>query len=64
MSSHAVFEIVRPFLWLAAIAFLTGFVSYLAIGGGATAFANSQHRSSPETISAPTSEDWNLPKRI
>jgi len=64
MKTTAFFELARPFLWLAAIAFLTGFVSYLAIGGGETAFAASQHRSSPEMISAPTSDDWNLPKRI
>jgi hypothetical protein len=64
MSTNAVFEFLRPFLWLAAIAFLTGFVSYLAIGGGATAFAQSHHRASPEMVSAPTSDDWNLPKRI
>jgi hypothetical protein len=64
MKTTAFLDLVRPFLWLAAIAFLTGFVSYLAIGGGATAFAESHHRSSPEMISAPTSDDWNLPKRI
>lgn len=64
MNNSTFFELVRPFLWLAVIAFLTGFVSYLAVGGGATAFAQSQHRSSPEMISAPTSDDWNLPKRI
>jgi hypothetical protein len=64
MSTNAVFEFLRPFLWLAAIAFLTGFVSYLAIGGGATAFAEGHHRASPAMVSAPTSDDWNLPKRI
>jgi hypothetical protein len=64
MNTSTFFVLARPFLWLAAIAFLTGFVSYLAIGGGATAFVEGQHRSSPEMISAPSSDDWNLPKRI
>jgi hypothetical protein len=62
MSAYNLFEIARPFAWLAALAFLVGFVSYLALGRPATAAA--QHR--PETIAAsgPSSAEWNLPKKI
>jgi len=56
-------DILRPFLWLAPIAFMVGFVGCLALGGDATAFAQSQP-SSASAISAPVSEDWNFPKHI
>lgn len=58
--------VLRPFLWLAAIAFLVGFVSYLALGRPAVAVA---HVLAPEDpwqapVSAPVSDEWNVPKRI
>ncbi|HEY8003317.1 MAG TPA: hypothetical protein VIE16_03765 [Phenylobacterium sp.] len=55
-------EIVRPFLWLAAFAFLVGFVSYLALGRPAAAATQDQ----PYAVatSGPASNDWNLPKHI
>ena len=63
MRTTAPFNILRPFLWLAPIAFLVGFVGCLALGGDATAFAKSQPHSVP-AVSAPASEDWNFPKHI
>ena len=56
------FDILRPFLWLAPLAFLVGFVGSLALGGG-DAFAKVQSPH-PSEISAPSSEDWNFPKHI
>jgi len=63
MPATNVFDIARPFAWLAAFAFLVGFVSYLALGRPAV--AASAH--GPQTVisaSGPASQDWNLPKRI
>jgi len=56
-------EIVRPVLWLAAIAFMAGFLGYLAVGGGATALARAE-RPHVAAVSGPASEDWNFPKKI
>jgi len=64
MQATATFELLRPFLWLAAVGFLLGFVSYLALGGGATAVAEGHQRAQAAAVSAPASDDWNLPKRI
>lgn len=55
---------LRPLLWLAAIAFLVGFVSYLALGLPAPAMAEGQGQSWPAQASAPVSDEWNTPKRI
>jgi hypothetical protein len=63
MRISAPFHILRPFLWLAPIAFLVGFVGCLALGGDATAYAKVQPPSA-SAVSAPASEDWNFPKRI
>jgi hypothetical protein len=62
MSAENLFEIARPFAWLAVVAFLVGFVSYLALGRPATAAA--QDRLGTVTASGPSSAEWNLPKRI
>ena len=64
MHTTITFELFRPFLWLAAIAFLVGFVSTLALGGGATAVAAGHQSNYPAAVSAPASDDWNLPKHI
>jgi len=37
MISARLSDIARPFLWLAAIGFAVGFLSYLLLGGGAQA---------------------------
>jgi hypothetical protein len=57
------FELVRPFLWLAAAAFMIGFVSCLVFAGP-TASAQSHPNVQPAVISGPSSAQWNLPKRI
>ncbi len=62
MPTANVFEIARPFAWLAALAFLVGFVSYLALGRPATAAA--QDRLGTIAASGPSSAEWNLPKKI
>lgn len=62
MSADNLFEIARPFAWLAALAFLVGFVSYLALGRPATAAP--QDRMETIAASGPASAEWNLPKKI
>jgi len=56
-------EIVRPVLWLAAIAFMAGFLGYLALGG-ASAVAQPERPHATATVSGPASEMWNFPKSI
>ena len=56
------FEITRPLAWLAAFAFLVGFVSYLALGR--PAIAASPHMAQALAASGPASDEWNLPKKI
>lgn len=53
---------LRPFLWLAAVAFLVGFVSYLALGRPGVAVAGQAYSQAP--VSAPVSDEWNIPKHI
>lgn len=62
MPASGLLDLMRPFLWLAAAAFLAGFLSYLAVGG-ATASARPEARYAPR-VSAPAAGDWNLPKRV
>lgn len=62
MPAANLFEIARPFAWLAAFAFMVGFVSYLALGRPVS--ATLQDGSQSIAVSGPASADWNLPKRI
>jgi hypothetical protein len=62
MPTVNVFEIARPFAWLAALAFLVGFVSFLALGRPATAAASDRQQAMG--ASGPASAEWNLPKKI
>lgn len=62
MPASGLVDVLRPFLWLALAAFVAGFLSYVALGG-ARAWARPGSAFVP-LISAPASEDWNLPKRI
>jgi hypothetical protein len=63
MDETAAFKIVSPFIWLATIAFLVGFVGYLASGGvGVLSFGADLAK--PEMTSGPASDDWNIPKQI
>lgn len=55
---------LRPFLWLAAIAFLVGFVSYLVLGRPTPAMAEAQEAQPGWAVSAPVSDEWNVPKHI
>ncbi|WP_309089015.1 hypothetical protein [Phenylobacterium sp.] len=56
---------LRPFLWLAAIAFLIGFLSYLALGRPGPAMAHpTEDAGWSATVSAPVSDEWNTPKHI
>jgi hypothetical protein len=63
MRTTGTFQILRPFLWLAPIAFVVGFIGCLALGGDATAVAGVQPTQG-SAISAPASDDWNFPKHI
>lgn len=48
MTEVSLFDIARPFLWIAAFAFVLGFASYFAIGGG----ANQAYAQSPTPVVA------------
>jgi hypothetical protein len=61
-ASPALTELARPVLWLAAIAFLAGFIGYLLVAAPVVAHA-SEH-AAPRAISGPVSQDWNLRKAI
>ena len=65
MKGSSAFQIIRPFAWLAAFAFMVGFVSYLALGRPSQAIA--QEAPAPnfsDTASWPASEEWNVAKQI
>jgi hypothetical protein len=64
MDTTATFKIISPVIWLAAVAFMVGFIGYLALGLGATAVAHSHPRPHAAMVSGPASEAWNLPKHI
>lgn len=66
MPSSGAFDALKPFAWLAAIAFAVGFLSYLALGGASQAVAQdaSNPAAASDPASWPTSEDWNVAKRI
>ena len=55
-------DLFKPFLWLALIAFLVGFMSYMAFGGAGRAEA--EEGMWPAAVSAPASDAWNAPKHI
>lgn len=57
-------DIVRPFAWLAVIAFLVGFVSYLALGGPSTAVAREEVKPAVIEASGPVSDDWNVARHL
>jgi hypothetical protein len=64
MPSLNLFEIARPLAWLAAFAFLVGFVSYLALGRPAVAASPQMAQAQALAASGPASDEWNLPKKI
>jgi hypothetical protein len=59
----AVFALLKPFAWLAAVAFVSGFLGYLALGHAGTAVAGVSDLQAA-VASGPASDDWNLPKHI
>ncbi|CAN7185817.1 hypothetical protein LJR219_000400 [Phenylobacterium sp. LjRoot219] len=62
MVAASLLETLKPYLWLALAAFLTGFVSYLALGRAPQSEAAAAAHA--PRVSAPASDEWNLPKRI
>lgn len=69
MNRTAARDILRPFAWLAAIAFTVGFWSYLILGPGqavARAVFPGDAARAPASMpaSAPASADWNIAKHI
>jgi hypothetical protein len=62
-SSTDLSAILRPLLWLAAAAFLTGFGAYLTLGHPSVAAAQSRPHA-VEISSGPSGDMWNLPKKI
>ena len=57
-----VMDVARHFAWLAALAFLIGFLSYLALGQPSQSWAFKPPTAS--AVSAPAADAWNLPKEI
>jgi hypothetical protein len=55
---------VRPFALLAALAFVVGFLGYLALGGQAVAWSAQTAAVAAPADASPASDDWNLPKHI
>ena len=53
----------KPYLWLAAVAFAVGFLSYLVLGQPSRAMA-AEEPVWTAPVSAPVSAEWNVPKRI
>lgn len=59
----SLFDALKPYLWLTLAAFLAGFLSYVAVGGGVAAPDGVQIDYAP-AASAPASDIWNTPKHI
>jgi hypothetical protein len=59
-------EVMKPYLWLASVAFLAGFVSYVALGPSSPAVARevAAPASGPAVQAAAMAGAWNIPKRI
>jgi len=55
---------LKPFAWLAAIAFVSGFFGYLALARPTTAVAHVDVQAAAAATSGPASAEWNLPKHI
>jgi hypothetical protein len=57
------FAFLKPFVVLAALAFVAGFFGYLSLGQPDRAIAQIQVQPAAAT-SGPASDDWNLPHHI
>ncbi|HSV01569.1 MAG TPA: hypothetical protein VLI41_00060 [Phenylobacterium sp.] len=60
---HGAAAVLKPFAWLAVIAFALGFFGVLAFDQPSRAAA-SKVAAEPAVASGPASADWNLPKHI
>ena len=58
-----VYEMVRPFAWLAVAAFVIGFLGQVLVGSAGSAVAKDRPGIEQE-VSGPASDDWNLPHHI
>ncbi|MCR5877802.1 hypothetical protein [Phenylobacterium sp. J367] len=61
--SSDVFEIAKPFAWMALTAFLVGFASYFLFGERPQTLAGDGWVQ-PAAASGPSSADWNIVKHI
>ncbi len=58
-------DALRPFALLAVVAFVVGFLGYVAVSNVATAEPQAQAAVIIDSAAAaPASDDWNLPKHI
>ena len=59
------YDIARPFLFMALMAFTLGFLAYFAMGVGRTAVAaEAAWTPEPASASVVSSDPWNSPKPI
>ena len=63
MSASRLLVLLRPYIWLLVAAFAAGFLSYVTLGGS-PATPRMRMAASTPLASAPSSDDWNLPKHI
>jgi hypothetical protein len=57
-------NLFKPYLWLAAIGFAVGFMSYVAVHPATSNVTLELPSGWASAASAPASDDWNLPKEI
>lgn len=57
-------DLFKPYLWLAAIGFAIGFLSYVAVGPASSNVTVDLPSGWASQASAPASDDWNFPKAI
>lgn len=57
-------DLFKPYLWLAAIGFAIGFLSYVAVAPTTTNVTVDLPSGWASAASAPASNDWNMPKEI
>ncbi|HEY8615737.1 hypothetical protein [Phenylobacterium sp.] len=63
MPTSGAFEIAKPFLWMAFVAFLVGFFSYFLFNDPAQPFG-AQPEAWSAAVSGPSSDEWNVLKHI
>lgn len=55
---------IRPFAWLATLAFLLGFIGYLAVSAPVVATVYDDRPVEPSRVSGPVSDEWNIERRV